>query len=338
MAKRRPFIIAEAGVNHNGSLDLAFQLVAAAKHAGADAVKFQTFSAERLVSRSAAKAEYQRRTTSARETQFAMLKRLELDERAHREIVARCRQLGVAFLSSPFDEESADLLKRLGVSALKIPSGEITNLPYLSHVARLRLPLIVSTGMSTLSEVGRAMDTLTAAGASDVTLLHTVTEYPAPVAQINLRAMLTLQAAFHVPVGYSDHTQGFETAIAATALGAEVIEKHLTLDRALPGPDHAASHEPAEFRNLVAALRNVAAALGDGVKRPAACELKNMAIARKSLVALKPIRRGEKLTRRNVAIKRPGTGIQPGDFEKALGRVAASAIARDSVIDWRDLV
>jgi N,N'-diacetyllegionaminate synthase len=337
MPKRTPFIIAEAGVNHNGSLDLALQLVAAAHQAGADAVKFQTFNAKRLVNRNAGKAQYQKRTTSARETQQSMLERLELDEAAHRRIVAECRKIGITFLSSPFDEDSVDLLARLGVTTLKVPSGEITNLPYLRRVARTGLPLIVSTGMSTLVEVGRAMDTLRDAGASEIVLLHCVTEYPAPVDEINLRAMLTLRDAFHVPVGYSDHTPGFEVAIAATALGAEVIEKHITLDRNMPGPDHAASHDPAEFAALVTALRNVVSAMGNGIKEPAACERKNMAIARKSLVSSRSIPAGARLTAANVTIKRPGTGIDPSDLEKALGRRTAVRLAGDQVIKWSDL-
>jgi sialic acid synthase SpsE len=266
-----------------------------------------------------------------------MLQRLELDERDHRRLIAECAKQRIAFLSSPFDEQSIDLLVKLRVSALKVPSGEITNLPYLRRIGRSGLPLIVSTGMSTLTEVGRALDTLREAGAADITLLHCVTEYPAPVEQINLRAMLTLRDAFHLPVGYSDHTPGFEAAIAATALGAEVIEKHLTLDRNLPGPDHAASHEPDEFAELVSSLRRVVRALGAGVKGPAECGVKNMPVARKSLVASRAIRAGERLTPRNVTIKRPGTGIEPADLEKALGRRARLGIPVDQVITWHDL-
>jgi N,N'-diacetyllegionaminate synthase len=278
----RIFVIAEAGVNHNGSVDLARQLVEAARDAGADAVKFQTFRAEDLVVRGAQKAPYQRVTTDARESQFDMLKRLELDAPAHAELMAHCRRTGIVFLSSPFDERSADMLERLGVERFKLGSGELTNLPLIAHVAEKRKPVILSTGMATLDEVEAALDTFRRHGGTDVTLLHCVTEYPCPVEQVNLRAMLTLRAAFRVPVGYSDHTEGTDIAIAAAAIGAQVIEKHFTLDRHMEGPDHKASLEPAEFGRMVQAIRHVSLALGDGVKRPAACELPNMVIARKS--------------------------------------------------------
>ena len=263
------FIIAEAGVNHNGSLDLALSLIDAAKAAGADAVKFQTFRADNLATATAHKAAYQERSTSNEETQFQMLKRLELDAEAHHRLIEHCRVVGIQFLSSPFDIESADLLEQMDVSLYKIPSGEITNLPYLRHIGRKGKPVILSTGMSTLVEVEEGVQALRESGVKDITLLHCVTEYPAPFDEINLRAMHTLHTAFGLPVGYSDHTPGTEIAIAAVALGAVVIEKHFTLDRNLPGPDHAASLEPSELKQMVSAIRHVESALGDGIKVPA---------------------------------------------------------------------
>ncbi len=292
MSTDKVFVIAEAGVNHNGSLDLARQLVAAAKETGADAVKFQTFRAEALVVHGAQKAAYQRRTTDAEESQFDMLRRLELDAHAHADLMAYCRQVGIAFLSSPFDESSADMLDAMGVERFKLGSGELTNLPLLGHVARKGKPLIMSTGMATLGEVETALATFREHGGTDVTLLHCVTEYPCPTEQVNLRAMLTLRAAFDVPVGYSDHTEGINIPIAAAAIGARIIEKHFTLDRRMEGPDHKASLEPGEFARMVHAIREVSLALGDGIKRPAACEMANIPVARKSLVAARAIPAG----------------------------------------------
>jgi len=331
------FVIAEAGVNHNGSPDLALALVDRAADIGADAVKFQSFSADRLVTRAAGKADYQNRTTSPAESQHAMLRRLELDEATQRLLLARARQRGIQFLSSPFDEESADLLERLDLPVFKIPSGELTNLPYLEHLARKGRPMILSTGMATLGEVEQALDTIRAAGEPPVALLHCVTEYPAPYDQINLQAMTTLQRAFSRPVGYSDHTPGSEIAVAAVALGACIIEKHFTLDRNMPGPDHQASLDVDQFRELIQAIRHVSASLGDGVKRPAACELANRDVARKSLVAARPIRQGELLERSALAIKRPGTGIPPGELPRVLGRRAARDLAADEVLTWQAL-
>jgi N,N'-diacetyllegionaminate synthase len=286
----RVLIIAEAGVNHNGSIDLAVQLIDAAKASGADAVKFQTFRADRIATRSAEKANYQQRQAADGESQFEMLQRLELDAAAHRRLFDYCRKTAIQFLSSPFDIQSIDLLDTLEVPLLKIPSGEITNLPFLERIAAKGRPVILSTGMSTLGEVEEAVQVLRAGGVSEITLLHCVTEYPAPYAEINLRAMQTLKSAFGLPVGYSDHTPGIEIAIAAVALGAEVIEKHFTLDRSLPGPDHSASLEPKEFKQMVAAIRNVESALGDGIKKPALCELPNIPVARKSVVAARAVR------------------------------------------------
>ena len=338
MKKRKGvYIIAEAGVNHNGSLDIAKKLVEEAKRAGANAVKFQTFRTEKLVSRFAGKAEYQRKTTAVEESQMEMIRKLELSESDHVDLMDLCRKRNIDFLSSPFDEESADLLDRLGVPAFKIPSGEITNHPFLEHIAGKKKPMILSTGMSSLEEVEEAVGVIFSTGNAALTLLHCVTEYPAPVEEINLRAMLTMKEAFGLPVGYSDHTPGIEIALAAVALGAEVIEKHFTLDRRMPGPDHKASLEPQELRDMFKAIRNVERALGDGKKVPAPCEVKNMAIARKSIVALKPIVAGEMIRRDKVGIKRPGHGIQPKDLAKIIGLKAKRKIGRDEVITWEDL-
>jgi N-acetylneuraminate synthase len=331
------FIIAEAGVNHNGSLDLALRLVDAAKASGADAVKFQTFRADLLATRSARKAPYQERTTANAESQFEMLQRLQLDAAAHQRLIDHCRQIGIQFLSSPFDTQSADLLATLDVPLYKVPSGEITNLPFLQHLAGKGRPLILSTGMSTLGEVEEAVQVLQAAGATQLTLLHCVTEYPAPYAEVNLRAMQTLKSAFGLPVGYSDHTPGIDIAIAAVALGAEVIEKHFTLDRSLPGPDHAASLEPVELRQMVAAIRHVEAALGTGIKAPAPCELPNLPIARKSVVAARSLPVGHQLATGDLDIKRPGNGIAPKLLPALIGRTLRASVAKDEIINWNHL-
>jgi N,N'-diacetyllegionaminate synthase len=330
-------IIAEAGVNHNGSLDMAFRLVDAAKEAGADAVKFQTFRAENLATASAHKAAYQERTTSGSETQFEMLKRLELGVDEHRKLVEHCRKIGIQFLSSPFDLESADLLATMDLPLYKIPSGEITNVPYIHHIAAKGKPIILSTGMCTLGEVEEALKTLHDAGATDITLLHCVTEYPAPFDEINLRAMQTMRTAFGLPVGYSDHTPGIEISIAAAALGAVVIEKHFTLDRNLPGPDHAASLEPAELKQMVTAIRHVEAALGNGIKVPAICEVPNMSVARKSVVAARVLQAGHKLQPQDLAIKRPGNGIQPRQINDLIGRTVGRDVQKDELIRWDHL-
>jgi len=331
------FIIAEAGVNHNGSLDLAIRLVETAKESGADAVKFQTFRADLLATRSAHKALYQERTTKSAESQFEMLQRLELDAAAHQRLINHCRQIGIQFLSSPFDAQSADLLDTMNVSLFKVPSGEITNLPFLEHLAGKRRPLILSTGMSTLGEVEEAVRVLQSSGASQLTLLHCVTEYPAPYAEVNLRAMLTLKSAFGLPVGYSDHTPGIEIAIAAAALGAEVIEKHFTLDRSLPGPDHAASLEPVELQQMVAAIRHVEVALGNGIKSPAPCELPNISVARKSVVAARALPAGHQLKIGDLDIKRPGNGLAPKLLPELFGRSLRVAIAKDEILSWDHL-
>ena len=326
------FLIAEAGVNHNGDLDLAHQLVDVAIQAGADAIKFQTFRAERLVTADAPKATYQLATTNAGESQFEMLRRLELDADAHGALIAHCRDKHIVFLSTPFDEASADLLETLGVPAFKTPSGEITNLPYLSHIARKNKPMIVSTGMAFLGEVEAAVRTIEAAGNHAFALLHCVSNYPANPADINLHAMQTMARAFNVPVGYSDHTPGIEVSLAAVALGACIVEKHFTLDRNLPGPDHQASAEPAELAALVRGIRIVEAALGDGRKQPAASEANTAAVARKSLVAACDIPAGTTLTETMIAFKRPGTGLPPAMREYLMGRVTRTAISAGTLL------
>ena len=331
------FLIAEAGVNHNGDLDLARRLVDAAADAGADAVKFQTFRTDALVSEGAPKARYQVETTGGGESQRAMLTRLELSREAHAALRDRAVRRGLVFFSTPFDEASADLLAELGVELLKVPSGEVTNLPLLRHLAAKRRPILLSTGMCTLEEVATAVDTLRAAGDPPLAILHCVSAYPAPAADTNLRAMDTLRARFDVPVGLSDHTLGIEIALAAVARGAAVLEKHLTLDRALPGPDHRASLEPADFAALVRGARAIEAALGDGIKRPMPSELDTRAVARRSLVAARALPAGHRLTREDIAVKRPGSGIPPGELDNVVGRRLARAVAVDEVLRWPDV-
>jgi len=328
------FIIAEAGVNHNGSLELARKLVDVAVDAGADAVKFQTFKADKLVNRNAQKAEYQKQTTAADESQYEMIKKLELDENAHRELIRYCDEKQILFLSTPFDHDSIDLLNNFGMPIFKIPSGEITNLPYLRHVGRLGKEVILSTGMADLREVGDALDVLVQAGApkEKIAVLHATTEYPCPIKEVNLRAMQTIHATFGVKVGYSDHTQGIEVPIAAVALGAHIIEKHFTLDRSMEGPDHKASLEPEELKAMVAAIRNIEIALGDGIKRPAPSELKNKPVARKSLVASQAIQVGEVFSEQNITAKRSGTGISPMRWDEVMGQVALKDYKEDDLI------
>jgi N,N'-diacetyllegionaminate synthase len=328
------FVIAEAGVNHNGSIEMALELVDAAAATGADAVKFQSFRAELLAAPDAPRAAYQQEATGNAGGQLEMLRALELSADDHRRIAAHCRRRGIEFLSSPFDAASVELLATLGLERLKVPSGELVDVPYLRRVAALGLPLIVSTGMATLSEVGAALGVLQAAGCprERVTVLHCSTEYPTPPADVNLRAMITLRDALGVAVGYSDHTEGTTVAVAATALGAVVIEKHLTLDRSLPGPDHRASLEPGAFGDMVRAVRVVESALGDGVKRPSAGELENMAAARKSIVAARAIAAGETLSADNLAVKRPGTGMTPLRWDDVVGLVASRDYKTDDLI------
>ncbi len=327
-------IIAEAGVNHNGDIEMAKRLIDVAAEAGADYVKFQTFSAERLVTRDAAKADYQKRNDGEADSQFEMLKRLELSEAMHHELIAHCASRNIAFFSTGFDIESLDFLNTLGLPLFKIPSGEITNLPYLRHIGSLGKPIIMSTGMATLDEIGAALGLLEQAGAprDAITVLHCTTDYPAAMSDVNLRAMLAIKEKFGVKVGYSDHTQGIEVAIGATALGAQLIEKHFTLDRTLPGPDHKASLEPSELKAMVAAIRNIEIALGDGNKQPTANELRNVAIARKSLVAARPIKEGEIFTADNLGVKRPGSGISPMRLDELIGKQASRDYRIDEVI------
>lgn len=332
-----PFLIAEAGVNHNGDMDMALALVDAAAQAGADAVKFQSFSADRLVTKQAPKAKYQLETTNEHESQYQMLKDLELSEEHHRILLARCQQKGVLFLSSPFDETSADLLERLNVPAYKIPSGEITNHPFLAHIARKGRPIILSTGMSGLGEVEAAVETIASAGDPPLVLLHCVSQYPAPPEELNLRAMHTLESAFDVPVGFSDHTEGIEMALVAVALGATVIEKHFTLDRGLPGPDHRASLEPDELRRLAEGMQRVYIALGDGRKLPTASERNTAEVARKSLVAACDIPAGTVLKAELVAVRRPGTGLPPAMRDQLIGRITANALAAGQLFRWEDI-
>ncbi|MFA5339653.1 MAG: N-acetylneuraminate synthase [Candidatus Omnitrophota bacterium] len=328
------FIIAEAGVNHNGSLKTAKRMVDAAAVAGADAVKFQTFSAESLVSRYAPKAGYQKIATGGGGSQLEMIKKLELDLDAHKELLRYCRKKKVTFISSPFDLKSIDFLAHLGLKIFKIPSGEITNPPYLRKIGKLKKRVILSTGMSDLREVRFALEVLTGSGTKleDITVLHCTTEYPAPMKEVNLRAMLTLKNKFRVKVGYSDHTQGIEVPIAAAALGAAVIEKHFTLDKNSPGPDHRASLEPDEFRAMVKAVRNIETALGDGVKKPMPSELKNRTAARKSVVAAEDITRGDRFTVENITVKRPGNGLTPMIYDRLLGKSAKRNFKKDELV------
>lgn len=327
-------IIAEAGVNHNGDLELARQLIDAAAAAGADLVKFQTFSANRLVTANARKADYQTRNSGGGETQHEMLRRLELGPEAHHQLLAHCQARGIGFFSTGFDLESVDFLLDLGLDKFKIPSGEITNLPYLRHVGRHGKEVILSTGMATLGDIEAAIEALEQAGTprDRITVLHCTTEYPTPMNEVNLRAMQSIGEAFGVAVGYSDHTPGIEVAIAAVALGARVIEKHFTLDRNLPGPDHKASLEPGELKAMVSAIRNIETALGDGIKRLTPSEAKNRPIARKSLVAARPIRTGEAFTNENITTKRPGTGISPMRWDEVMGQVAQKDYKEDDLI------
>lgn len=331
----KTLIIAEAGVNHNGSLDLAKQLVASAAAAGADLVKFQSFITGNSISRQAPKAEYQKSTTGTDESQYEMVRKLELSRADHEELIEECRRHGIGFFSTAFDSNSFDMLIELGLNQVKIPSGELTNLPLLRYMTRLGMPVILSTGMAGLGDIEAALDVIEKAGTprSLITLLHCTTEYPTPMEDVNLRAMISLKSAFGVEVGYSDHTSGIEIPIAAVALGATVIEKHFTLDRSLPGPDHQASLEPQELKAMVDAIRNIERALGDGIKRPSASELKNKPIARKSLVASRPIRAGEAFDADNLDSKRPGTGISPMRWDEVIGRTAPRDFAADELIE-----
>jgi N,N'-diacetyllegionaminate synthase len=327
-------VIAEAGVNHNGDINLARKLVDAAAEAGADCVKFQTFSADRLVTKNAAKADYQNQTADNGEPQYAMIRELELTRDMHVALMEHCKLRGIEFFSTGFDLQSIDLLVELDLDSFKIPSGEITNLPYLRHVGQYGKPVILSTGMANMDEIEAALDVLEQVGTprERITVLHCNTEYPTPMEDVNLRAMLTIRDNFGVQVGYSDHTLGIEIAIAAAALGATVIEKHFTLDRNLPGPDHKASLEPEELKAMVRGIRNIEMAMGDGIKRPSASEAKNRSTVRKSLVAACAIRKGEVFNENNITVKRPGTGLSPMRWDEVLGRKAPCSFAADELI------
>lgn len=331
----KTLIIAEAGVNHNGSLDNARRLVDCAAEAGADFVKFQTFKADKIISKNAAKADYQVRTTGGAESQLEMVKRLELSESDHYALLDHCKKRGIEFLSTAFDSESIDLLVSMGIKLGKIPSGELTNLPYLRKMAVSFPQLILSTGMATSAEIKDTLDALLQAGADkkQLSILHCNTEYPTPVQDVNLRAMLSIKELFGTQVGYSDHTRGIEIPLAAVAMGATIIEKHFTLDRAMEGPDHAASLEPPELKAMVQGIRNIEQALqGSGYKEPSASEIKNITIARKSIVAARDIRQGEAFTQENITVKRPGTGISPMKWDEVIGTLAPCDFKADELI------
>jgi N,N'-diacetyllegionaminate synthase len=330
----RVFIIAEAGVNHNGSVELAKQLIDVAVKAKVDAVKFQTFKAELCISRNAQKANYQKQATNAFESQFDMIKKLELDVETHKELIAYCQEKDIMFLSTPFDHESVEMLNVLGLEIFKIPSGEITNLPYLRYIGSLGKRVILSTGMSNLSEVGDALNILINAGTSkdNITVLHANTMYPTPMEDVNLNAMLTIQKEFSVSVGYSDHTLGIEVDIAAVAMGASVIEKHFTLDKSMEGPDHKASLEPSELKAMVDAIRNIEKALGSGEKKLSPSESENIKVVRKSIVASQDIEKGEVLAVNNIMVKRPGNGISPMKWDDIIGTIASKDYKIDNLI------
>lgn len=329
------FIIAEAGVNHNGSIDLAKQLIDVAVEARADAVKFQTFKTELCISKDAQKAAYQvENTGNASETQYEMVKKLELSEDMHHELISYCNQKNIMFLSTPFDHDSIELLKDLGLEIFKIPSGEITNLPYLRHIGKLNKKVILSTGMADIGEIEDALDVLMESGTKkdNITVLHANTQYPTPMEDVNLKAMVTIGNTFDISFGYSDHTLGIEVDIAAVALGASCIEKHFTLDKTMEGPDHKASLEPDELKAMVKAIRNIEKALGSSIKKPSKSEIPNKAIARKSIVAKTAIKKGEILSEENLAIKRPGNGISPMRWDEMVGSVAFMDYAEDELI------
>ena len=328
------FIVAEAGVNHNGDINLAKKLIDIAVKAGADAVKFQTFKTELCVSKNAKKASYQEENTDKEESQFDMIKKLELNENMHKELIAYCKQKNITFLSTPFDSDSIKLLDELGLSTFKIPSGEITNLPYLRQIGGLNKKIILSTGMANLGEVEAAIDVLVKSGTKreNISLLHANTQYPTPMEDVNLKAMITLKNAFGLEVGYSDHSLGIEVDIAAVAMGAKIIEKHFTLDKSMPGPDHKASLEPDELAAMVEAIRNIELALGDGLKHFSKSESENIKIARKSIVAKCDIKKGEIFSEQNICVKRPGDGINPMRWDEVIGQISQKDYKQDELI------
>ena len=328
------YIIAEAGVNHNGSIDLAKKLVDVASEAGADAVKFQTFKAKNLATKNAIKAKYQVVNTGKKDSQYDMLKKLELSKEMHEELIEYCNSKNLTFLSSPFDHDCIDLLDSLGLKIFKIPSGEITNLPYLQHVGKLNKKIILSTGMSNIEEIEKALYILTQSGTKkdNITVLHANTEYPTPMEDVNLRAMLTIGNKFDISFGYSDHTIGIEISIAAVAIGARCIEKHITLDRGMEGPDHKSSIEPDELSHMVSAIRNIEKALGSDIKQPSKSELLNIKIVRKSIVAKIPIKKGDLLSEKNLTVKRPGNGISPMKWDEIIGTKAIKDYKEEDLI------
>jgi len=327
-------IIAEAGVNHNGSIPLAKKLIDIAADAGADYVKFQTFKAESLVSKYVDKAEYQKKSSGGDDSQFEMIKKLELDQGAHEVLIAYCKEKKIQFLSTAFDHRSIDMLEKFNIPFYKIPSGEITNLPYLRHIGSMGKPIIVSTGMSTLKEVEDALNILLNSGAEkdNITILHCNTEYPTPMKDVNLNAMLTIKEKFDISIGYSDHTLGTEVSIAAVALGAKVIEKHFTIDRKMEGPDHAASLEPKELKEMINSIRNIEIALGGKEKLPSASEIKNIEFARKSITAKKLIKKGEIFTEKNLTTKRPGIGLSPMIWDDVINQKSKYNFKKDDLI------
>lgn len=328
----RVFVIAEAGVNHNGNIEIAKKLIDSASAAGADAVKFQTFRAESLVCKTAKKAEYQLGVTDRSETQYDMLKKLELTEQMHKELMEYCAKKKIMFLSTPFDIGSVKLLSKLGMQIFKIPSGEITNLPYLREIAGHQKKVILSTGMSNMNEVKAAVDVLKENGAADIILLHCNTQYPTPVSDVNLLAMVKMHEELGLPVGYSDHTLGIEVPIAAAALGAAVVEKHFTLNKNMEGPDHKASLEPQELKRMVEGIRKTELALGVGIKQASDSEKENRDIVRKSIVAASGIKKGEKYTEENLTVKRPGIGISPMRWDEVIGKTAGRDYETDEMI------
>lgn len=339
MSTKPVLIIAEAGVNHNGQLTLAKKLVDVAAEAGADIVKFQTFKADNLVSKKAPKAKYQLQNTTRSESQYDMIKRLEMDVNMHKSLMAYCKKKKIQFLSTPFDSDSIHLLSKLGISIFKIPSGELTNLPYLTQIGKLKKTVILSTGMASLGEIEAALNVLTLNGTNlqNITLLHCNTEYPTPMSDVNLTAMLTLQKAFNIKVGYSDHTLGIEVPIAAVALGACIIEKHITLDKTMEGPDHRASLDPSELKQMVQSIRNIEKAMGDGIKKPSPSELKNKSIARKSVHISRNLKAGTTLTAEDICMKRPGDGISPMLMELLLGKKIKTNLTADHKLSFNDL-
>lgn len=326
-------IIAEAGVNHNGSVALAKQMVDAAKEAGADYIKFQTFIPKKLVSKFAEKADYQKETTGSGESQLEMLEKLALTQKDFTELNRYCREKQIGFLSTPFDLDSIEFLDTFDMDFWKLPSGEITNLPYLEKIGQTRKPVVMSTGMSSLQEVKDAAAVLRKAGAKEITLLHCNTQYPTPMEDVNLRAMQTLEKELNLPVGYSDHTQGIEIPVAAVAMNACIIEKHFTLDRSMEGPDHKASLEPDELNAMVQAVRNVEQALGNGKKEPSPSELGNISVVRKSIVAKCGIKKGDTFTEDNLTVKRPGNGISPMRWHEMIGKQAERDFAEDEPVE-----